>query len=87
MTLTGAGWAASERVHIFVNDDIGQTWQYNGDVTANPDGGFMAQFQLPNSFIATYTVIATGSGGETAQPGSRTRRPMSVPRRAVSASR
>ncbi len=66
VTLTGAGWAASERVHIFVNDDVGQTWQYNGDVTTNLDGGFTAQFQLPNSFVATYTVTATGSGGETA---------------------
>jgi MBG domain (YGX type) len=66
VTLTGSGWGSGERVHIFVNDDVGQTWQYNGDVTADPSGGFTTQFQLPNSFVATYKVTATGATGEVA---------------------
>jgi hypothetical protein len=33
VTLSGTGWGAGEAVHIFVNDDIGQTWSYSADVT------------------------------------------------------
>src|SRR5512132_4170049 len=64
--LTGAGWLPGEQVHIFVNDDLGQTWQYNGDSTADTNGAFTHEFQLPNSFVATYRVTATGAAGETA---------------------
>src|SRR5205085_2114706 len=35
VTLTGSGWQPGEVVHIFVNDDAGQTWSRNVDVTAN----------------------------------------------------
>jgi hypothetical protein len=66
VTLTGTGWGAGEPVHIFVNDDVGQTWSYNADVTANSDGGFANQFQLPMAFVATYTVRATGASGAVA---------------------
>src|SRR5439155_27288754 len=38
VTLTGAGWGPGEAVHIFVNDDVGQTWSYNADVTADSSG-------------------------------------------------
>src|SRR5512140_2291527 len=50
VTLTGAGWANGEAVHIFVNDDAGQTWSLNSnpDPVANTGGGFTYQFQLPN---------------------------------------
>src|SRR5512135_2321345 len=27
VTLTGAGWVIGEAVHIFVNDDAGQSWK------------------------------------------------------------
>src|ERR1044071_4784624 len=64
--LTGAGWGSGESVHIFVNDDVGQTWQYNGDVTADASGAFTTEFQLPSSFVATYKVTATGAAGATA---------------------
>src|SRR6266498_3301133 len=66
VTLTGAGWGPGEAVHIYVNDNAAQTWDYNGDVTADATGGFSKQFQLPNWFVATYSVAATGSSGATA---------------------
>jgi hypothetical protein len=66
VTLTGSGWGAGESVHLFVNDAIGQSWQYNGDVLADLSGAFSAQFQLPNTFISNYDVTATGSAGENA---------------------
>ena len=66
VTLTGNGWQPSEVVHLFVNDDQGQTWSYSADVTADPAGNFTHQFQLPNSFVAHYAVSATGSSGDSA---------------------
>ena len=66
VTLTGAGWAVDEAVHIFVNDDAGQTWSYNTDVVADAGGGFTSQFQLPNWFVANYSVTATGPTSGTA---------------------
>src|SRR5205823_2466364 len=67
VTLTGANWGPGESVHLFVNDDIGQTWSYNTDVPADATGSFTNQFELPNWFVATYTVTATGSSGLVAQ--------------------
>jgi hypothetical protein len=64
--LTGANWAAGEAVHLFVNDDVGQTWAYNADVTADASGSLTNQFQLPTYFVATYRATATGSTGRTA---------------------
>jgi len=46
VTLMGSGWQALEPVHIFVNDDQGQTWSYNTDVTASATGGFVTSFVL-----------------------------------------
>src|SRR6266508_6784948 len=66
VTLTGANWGAGEAVHIVVNDDAGQTWSYNADVTADDSGSFTNQFQLPNWFVADYSVTASGSSGATA---------------------
>src|SRR5438132_14110518 len=40
VTLTGHNWAPAEPVHIFVNDDEGRTWSYNGDVAADLSGDF-----------------------------------------------
>src|SRR5439155_12929865 len=60
VTLTGHGWASSEVVHIFVNDDKGQTWSYSDDVTADATGDFTMQFVLPTSFVSSYSATATG---------------------------
>ena len=60
VTLMGTNWAAGEAVHLFVNDDKAKTWSYNADITADADGRFMNQFQLPASFVAVYTVTARG---------------------------
>ena len=51
-----------EAVHIYVNDSVGNTWSLNSnpDPTANANGGFTYSFSLPNSFIANYSVTATG---------------------------
>ena len=66
VTLSGSGWGAGESVHLFVNDTIGQTWQYNTDVVADLSGEFTVTFQLPNTFISNYDVTATGAAGEKA---------------------
>ncbi len=73
VTLTGAGWASGEAVHIFVNDSVGNTWSLdsgqNGtapDPVADANGGFTYSFSLPNSFIANYTATATGPVSGTA---------------------
>ena len=59
--LTGSGWQPGESVNIFVNDDVGKTWSRNVDVTADESGAIRDEFQLPNWFVATYSVKATGA--------------------------
>jgi hypothetical protein len=68
VTLTGAGWASGEAVHIFVNDSVGNTWSLdsNPDPKADGSGGFTYSFSLPNSFVANYAVTATGPTSGTA---------------------
>jgi hypothetical protein len=66
VTLTGAGWLANESVHLFVNDQDGQTWSYDADLGADSSGAFVHQFQLPNWFVANYSVVATGFSGSSA---------------------
>ena len=66
VTLSGSNWAPGESVHIFVNDDAGQTWSRNVDVTANEMGRISDQFNLPDWFVATYSVTATGARSGTA---------------------
>jgi hypothetical protein len=66
VTLTGSDWQAAESVHIFVNDSDGQTWSYATDVTSDDNGGFTTQFSLPSTFIANYSVTATGASSGTA---------------------
>src|SRR5512147_445886 len=58
VTLTGAGWQPNEAVHVYVNDDWGSSWNYPADVTADELGAFTLSFQLPNWFVATYSVTA-----------------------------
>jgi hypothetical protein len=50
-------------VHIFVNDDVGQSWSYSADVTADIGGTFTVQFPLPDRFIADYSVSANDASG------------------------
>jgi len=66
VTLSGANWAPGEAVHIRVNDDAGQTWSRDVDVTAADDGTISDQFNLPTSFVATYSVTASGAQSGTA---------------------
>src|SRR5436190_16883827 len=66
VTLTGANWQSGEAVHVTVNDNVGQTWSYSVDVSADDGGGFTSQFQLPASFVASYLVTATGELSGTA---------------------
>src|SRR5918993_2833255 len=61
VTLTGGGWQAGESVHIVVNDDAGQTWSRDVDVTADASGNISDSFNLPDWFVATYSVTATGA--------------------------
>ena len=60
VTLTGTNWRPGELVHISVNDDQGKIWSYNADVIATVTGTIYHQFQLPLTFVATYTATATG---------------------------
>jgi len=68
VTLTGAGWGVGESVHIDVNDTVGNTWSLssNPDPLAGIDGSFTYSFALPTTFIASYTVTATGVTSGTA---------------------
>ncbi|HEX2049383.1 MAG TPA: Ig-like domain-containing protein, partial [Actinomycetota bacterium] len=61
VTLTGVGWAPGETVHVEVDDNVGRTWTRAADVVARDDGTFEDAFTLPNWFVATYDVVATGA--------------------------
>ena len=58
--LTGTNWQPGEIVHIRVNDDAGETWRRDVDVIADGNGSIRDEFLLPEWFVATYTVTATG---------------------------
>ena len=66
VTLSGANWAPGESVHIRVNDDAGETWRRDVDVTADENGAISDQFNLPDWFVAQYSVTATGASSGTA---------------------
>ena len=68
VTLSGSNWAPGETVHVDVNDDQGKTWERGVYVTADATGAITDQFNLPDWFVATYAVNATGpiSGTATA---------------------
>jgi hypothetical protein len=68
VTLTGAGWAVGEKVHIVVDDTVGQTWSLasDPDPLAGLDGSFTYSFTLPIWFISSYSVTATGVTSGTA---------------------
>src|SRR5215211_2248160 len=64
--ITGDNWLPGEHVHIKVNDDVGQTWIRESDVSADESGSVRDELQLPDSFIARYAVTATGDASGTA---------------------
>jgi len=66
VTLSGASWQPGETVHIRVNDDAGSTWNRDVDVTADGAGAVSDSFNLPDWFVAVYSVTATGATGATA---------------------
>src|SRR4029079_17136201 len=78
VTLTGANWQPGESVHIFVNDDFGSSWSRNVDVIADASGNITDQFNLPNWFVATYSVVATGSISGVARSGFTDSQPQKV---------
>ena len=63
VNLLGGSWQPGESVHINVNDNDGQTWVRNVDVSADANGDITDTFNLPNWFVATYSVTATGASG------------------------
>ena len=67
VVLSGANWAPGDSVHIRVNDDAGATWSRDVDVTADASGAISDQFNLPDWFVATYSVTATGAQSGTAR--------------------
>ena len=66
VTLTSSGWAPGEAVHVVINDDQGSTWKREADLTADENGGLVDEFDLPNWFVATYSIRATGASGTVA---------------------
>jgi hypothetical protein len=64
--LTGGNWQPGEAVTIFTNDTIGNTWSQTDHATADANGNVTDDVTLPNSFVASYTVTATGASGATA---------------------
>jgi hypothetical protein len=58
--LTSGNWLAGEAVQLFINDEVGQTWNILTNIQADDNGSLTYQFTLPNWFIATYYVTATG---------------------------
>ena len=72
VVLRGENWVAGELVHIRVNDDQGETWRRDVDVIANGEGKITDTFALPTTFVAVYTVTATGPVPGTRRPRSLT---------------
>src|SRR5436190_8528270 len=63
VTLTGGNWQPGESVHVVVNDDgmnPDQPWVHDVTVVADATGGIYDQFDLPNWFVANYSITATG---------------------------
>ena len=69
VTLTGAGWQPGESVHINVDDDQTKSWKRDVDVAADSSGSIMDSFNLPDWFVATYKVTATGAASGVATAG------------------
>ena len=57
----GEGWQPGETVELSINDDEGQSWQDQDTTVADAAGSFQYEFRLPTWFVATYTVVGTGT--------------------------
>src|SRR3954466_2798531 len=69
VTLSGGNWQPGESVHVVVNDDgmnPDQPWLHDVTVVADQTGGISDQFNLPDWFVANYSVTATGAVSGTA---------------------
>jgi len=60
VVLTGGDWQPGESVQIYVQDDQGQSWSERGTAVAGDDGTLTYELNLPNYFVAVYSVEATG---------------------------
>ena len=78
VTLRGTNWHPGEAVHIHVNDDEGWTWERDSDVIADENGEIVDSFNLPNWFVATYAVVATGAASGTVTAAFTDANPQSV---------
>jgi hypothetical protein len=76
--LSGSNWEAGEAVHIRVNDDFGSSWNRDVDVVASDSGEIADQFNLPNWFVANYSVVATGTASGVARTAFTDSQPQSV---------
>ena len=62
VVLTGSSWQPGESVNIVDDDGADERdWQHDVTVTADENGNIRDEFQLPNWFVANYTVKATGA--------------------------
>src|SRR5215211_3165469 len=68
VTLRGTNWQPGESVRIVVDDDgvDERRWQRDVSVTADEAGEIVDRFNLPDWFVADYTVTATGERSGTA---------------------
>ncbi len=67
--LIGEGWQAGEIVNIYVDDSLDKAWTHDSapdDPIADGSGYLEYSFGISANFVATYTVLATGSSGATA---------------------
>ena len=61
VTLTGSGWSGDLTVDIYANDSLGRTWERNVDVLVDQNGNITDSFNLPDWFVASYDILATGN--------------------------
>jgi hypothetical protein len=64
--LTGEDWTPGENVNIVVDDEDGDVFERDVTVTADEYGSIRDEFQLPNTFVAVYSVVATGDKSQKA---------------------
>ena len=60
MVLTGQNWQGDATVRVFTNDHVFSSWNRNVYVSVAADGTITDSFNLPNWFVADYSVVATG---------------------------
>ena len=53
VSLSGDNWQPGEIVNLVVDDDKGQAWKKDVNVTATTDGTISYRFALPSTFVAT----------------------------------